>query len=60
MVKAYQALIGQEGRYQIGALVFPVVVLDVRHNFGRVDYHIAPVGGQGAAWVQSSGVVLEQ
>jgi|DEB0MinimDraft_6_1074348.scaffolds.fasta_scaffold231361_1 hypothetical protein len=54
--------IGRVGRYRAqgveGALAFSVVVRDVRHVFGRVDYEIEPVDGAGRCWVSESSVRL--
>ena len=37
-------------------LKWPVIVLDTRASFGRVDFLIQPVGGEGQIWVQENRV----
>lgn len=49
-------VIGLAGLYHVGGLAFPVRVDDVRERFGRVDYLIVPLGGEGSRWVASESV----
>lgn len=49
----YAYLTTQEG------LTFQVEVLETRCGYGREDLLVAPVGGQGTAWVQAKRVDLE-
>lgn len=41
-------------------LRFRVTVIDARQVFGRLDYRIQPIAGQGAAWIEARTVTLDQ
>lgn len=54
MVTKLTDMINKSGFYTgIYPLVVPVLVVDVREVFGRVDYKIVPEGGQGTKWISS-------
>lgn len=51
--------IGTRGQLVIdrpGPLTAPVVVVDARESYGRVQWLVEVVGGHGAAWVNSDRV----
>lgn len=50
--------IGQVGTLNLEGLVIPVKVRDVRQQWGRVDYWVEPVGGDGLKWVSAERVRL--
>lgn len=37
-----------------------VKVLDTRECWGRIDYHVTPVGGSGETWVSAERVTLTE
>lgn len=37
-----------------GGFKIKVKILDVRHAWGRVDYYITPIEGEGEKWVSES------
>lgn len=43
--------LGKRGRIRLGELDVDVEVVDVRSNFGRVDFCVRPVAGQRSTWV---------
>lgn len=57
-VKEMAANIGKVGLLSIQSLRVRVTVLDVRVTFGRTDFQVSPVDGQGNVWVESSRVKL--
>lgn len=60
-VKGLAAMIGQQGEYRPGTgLTIPVLVMDARRAFGRVDLRITPVGGYGVLWVAGDRVKLRE
>jgi response regulator of citrate/malate metabolism len=46
--------IGMRAIFSRDAMHFEVRVVDVKFAFGRVDYLIKPVAGDGAAWVSET------
>lgn len=52
--------VGYEGRVRLGNLLVGVRVIDVRANFGRVDYKVTPLNGTGEIWVGQGRFVAEQ
>ena len=61
--RALSALSGRRGlmrvRMTAGALRFPVRVVDVKQAYGCTRYLVAPVAGEGEAWVDAERVELE-
>jgi len=59
-VKEMAQCIGQRGLLNITntEIRIPVVILNVRQTFGRIDYQVTPIGGDGETWVQSNRVKL--
>jgi hypothetical protein len=51
-------VIGQTGALSVEGLLIPVKVRDVRTHWGRVDYWVEPVGGDGLKWVSADRVRL--
>ena len=51
-------VIGQTGSLSVEGLLVPVKVRDVRTHWGRVDYCVEPVGGDGIQWVSANRVRL--
>jgi hypothetical protein len=45
--------IGKTGFLQIDKMQFHVKILNVRESFGRLDFHVTPVDGNGSQWVDS-------
>ena len=43
---------GQTGYYHHDGLKYPVVFLDLRKVWGRVDVRISPLDGEGDKWVE--------
>lgn len=41
-------------------LQFPVIILDARKVWGRVDALITPVGGRGEKWVAAEQLVITE
>jgi hypothetical protein len=41
-------------RTQQAMIVVPCTVLDQRVVYGRVEYQVSPVNGQGATWIQEN------
>lgn len=62
------AYLGKSGQFTLplraykpgSPMVIPVTVVDVRPSYGRVDVAIEPVNGDGAAWVDSKSVKIEE
>jgi hypothetical protein len=50
--------IGKMGLLTVDTLRIRVTVLDARLIFGRTDFQVTPVDGQGEMWVESSRVKL--
>jgi hypothetical protein len=47
-------VIGQIGLYHtLNGLSIAVTVTDARNAFGRIDYQITPVSGNGSAWIEA-------
>jgi len=40
------------------ALTFSVVILDARKRYGKLDYKVKPVAGDGEGWHQSTSLVF--
>jgi hypothetical protein len=51
--------IGKTGLLTIQTLRVRVTVMDVRVTFGRTDFQVTPVDGQGQLWVESSRVAFD-
>ena len=59
--KALSEVIGKQGLWNaIGSFLVPVLISDARVNYGRTDYEITPVGGQGTGWVDAKSVKVEK
>jgi hypothetical protein len=41
------------------SITFPAQITDVRKVYGRLDYRITPVGGEGEIWVGSDRCKLD-
>lgn len=50
------ALIGKLADYSVNELVFEVEITDVRDRFGKTDYLIVPLKGDGRRWVSASSI----
>lgn len=56
-----QKYIGREGIFaQSSNIKFRVRVVDAKHNFGRLDFLIAPVAGEGERWASETTVILDK
>ncbi len=61
------AVIGLGGRLRITpdrskrveGLCVDVIIEDARRVYGRIDYRVTPLSGDGAMWVHSDRVALE-
>jgi hypothetical protein len=53
-------IIGKTGLLAVNGLKFEVEILDVRDSFGRTDYKVKPVSGEGTRWVSSESVTLNK
>lgn len=51
-------IVGVTGLYRINEMNFPVIVLNARKVWGRVDLQIEPVNGNGVKWVEASSVTF--
>lgn len=52
--------LGKTGLLRLHGLGFVVAIKDVRRVFGRLDFMVHPIDGQGSDWVSASSVsVLE-
>lgn len=52
--------IGKTGTCQFDLIRGPVLILDTRKVFGRVDYLIQIVGGTNSQWVNSERVAVAE
>jgi hypothetical protein len=50
--------IGRTGSLRVGELKIDVRIADARQVWGRLDYLVSPVAGQGAEWVSAERVAL--
>lgn len=50
------ARVGKMGVFEVEGMRVIVKILDARKVFGRLDYHVVPVLGAGAAWVAANRV----
>jgi hypothetical protein len=41
-----------------GDMKLPVVVIDARYIFGRIELKVSPIGGSGSTWVTAGSVEL--
>lgn len=53
-------LIGKSGLLNCGGLKFNVEILDCRESFGRTDFQVKPVSGEGVKWVSSESVTINK
>lgn len=44
--------------YLSDSITFPAEIKDVRQSYGRLDYQITPVDGEGLIWVSGERVTL--
>jgi hypothetical protein len=55
-------VLGKTASYLIhtrsGVCMFPVVIMDARKVYGRLDYQVMPLGGSGLMWIDSNAVKL--
>lgn len=51
--------IGKRGRLMESGLAFHVEIRDVREVYGRLDYLVIPVAGDGSKWVAAERVTLD-
>lgn len=59
-VKELLKVVGLQGRLRTAeGLSVEVLVDDARKAYGRVDYLVSPLAGDGCAWVTSDRVELE-
>jgi hypothetical protein len=57
-IKQLAETIGKEGLYIVNGLKIKVKVTDAKQAYGRIDYQIEPVNGQGQIWVNSTSVKM--
>lgn len=53
-LKELTAQIDTRARLERGGTSVEVIIIDVRQAFGRVDYKIRPVSGDGSEWVRGT------
>jgi hypothetical protein len=58
MLKGIMTVIGKSGLMQSDKMQFNVIIRDVKQAFGRVDYLVTPVSGDGETWVSSERVAV--
>jgi len=46
--------IGMEARLTVENITVAVTIIDVRQAYGRIDYLVSPVSGDGKQWVSAS------
>ena len=53
--------IGKRGQLRVAgtALTFEVQILDARNRYGNLDYKVKPMSGEGEAWHEATGLVLD-
>ena len=53
--------IGKRGQLRVSgtALTFEVEVLDCRNRYGNLDYKVKPITGEGEAWHEATGIILD-
>jgi hypothetical protein len=56
--KELAAILGKVGKYSIHGVVFPVVIMDARKVYGRLDYQVMPLNGSGLAWFAADRITL--
>lgn len=52
------AIKGQRALYRCNGIDFPVIILDARKVWGRIDALITPVGGNGEKWIQADQLTM--
>lgn len=57
---AMAKLIGRTGLLREGELLVAVEVREVREVYGRLDYLVIPLAGEGSAWVSAERVTLDE
>jgi hypothetical protein len=57
-LKTLQNVLGMVVGYRVGALTLPVVILDARMSYGKLQYEVAPIDGKGRTWLDSASVEL--
>lgn len=58
-VKELASFIGKQGFLNIDNMQVKVTVMDVRQVFGRIDFQITPMDGNGNNWVEASRVNMK-
>lgn len=51
-VEELRKRLGRHGMIEFGGLRIAVRIDDARVRFGRVDYFVRPIHGEGAVWVE--------
>lgn len=53
--------IGKTGHLTVAGtrLTFKVQILDARNRYGNLDYKVKPMSGEGEAWHEATGLVLD-
>lgn len=53
--------IGKTGHLTVAGtrLTFKVQILDARNRYGNLDYKVKPMSGDGEAWHEATGLVLD-
>lgn len=49
--RRYTKMIGKTIKHQVGKLYFDVKILNVHKIFGRIEYKITPISGEGTTWI---------
>lgn len=58
-LKELAAVIGREGKFSpIAGFIVNVRVTDARQVYGRTDYAVVPLSGEGLTWIESKRVHL--
>lgn len=57
--EAMQA-VGKTGALQLGPFAVSVKILDVREVYGRVNFLVTPIAGEGQAWKAETSVKVQK
>jgi hypothetical protein len=57
-VSQLQQVMGKTVFYVHKGMKFKVAIIDVRTVYGKVQYQILPIDGQGKVWVDSGSVIV--
>lgn len=59
-IKEMAQALGKQGTITVGTMKVNVMVQDVRKVFGRLDYQVEAMHGQGTTWVSADKVTLNK